>query len=413
MLQVYDRVLPSRSIPTLVGLAVLVAMLLCLPRGPERDPRAAVRGSQLASKAAWPARLSRWSSLPLESSRAATACVRCVTWTRSAAHRRRRAVGVFRPALDASLRGHVLRLSSLARLRGARRRRRPRCHRPGDRPMRRAARSEPRLGLPAVSPSRKRRGETRKSCRRWAWPRTSGAVDGPGERDLQASADAPPMPRRAWRALAKVARLWLQSAVLAVGAYLVILREASAGVIIASSILRSRALAPIEQTIGNWRGFLAARQSWARLKSCSRRPPPSRKLSRPPPRLPWRSRASRLVAPGDPGHRRKGRFQCQGRPGLGIIGASASGKSTLARALVGVWPQRAARSASTAPRSTNGRARGSAATSAICRRMSSCSPGRWRRTSLASIRRPPPRRSSPLRSAARRPRADAAASRRL
>ena len=57
----------------------------------------------------------------------------------------------------------------------------------------------------------------------------------------------------------------LQSAVLGIGAYLVINQQASAGIIIASSILTSRALAPVEVAIAHWRGFVAARQSWRRL----------------------------------------------------------------------------------------------------------------------------------------------------
>jgi ATP-binding cassette subfamily C protein len=56
-----------------------------------------------------------------------------------------------------------------------------------------------------------------------------------------------------------------QSAVLGIGAYLVINQQASAGIIIASSILTSRALAPVEVAIAHWRGFVAARQSWRRL----------------------------------------------------------------------------------------------------------------------------------------------------
>ena len=57
----------------------------------------------------------------------------------------------------------------------------------------------------------------------------------------------------------------LQSAVLAIGAWLVINQQATAGIIIASSILTSRALAPVEVAIAHWRGFIAARQSWRRL----------------------------------------------------------------------------------------------------------------------------------------------------
>ena len=67
-------------------------------------------------------------------------------------------------------------------------------------------------------------------------------------------------------AVSKVLRMALQSAMLGVGAYLVIEQQATAGIIIASSILTSRALAPVELAIANWRGFVAARQSWKRLR---------------------------------------------------------------------------------------------------------------------------------------------------
>ena len=66
-------------------------------------------------------------------------------------------------------------------------------------------------------------------------------------------------------AAAKVMRMMLQSAVLGVGAYLVIHQEATAGIIIAGSILSARALAPVDLTIAHWKGFVAARQSWHRL----------------------------------------------------------------------------------------------------------------------------------------------------
>ena len=65
--------------------------------------------------------------------------------------------------------------------------------------------------------------------------------------------------------VSKVFRMMLQSAVLAVGGYLVINQEATAGIIIAGSILAARALAPVDLAIANWKGFVAARQGWARL----------------------------------------------------------------------------------------------------------------------------------------------------
>ena len=65
--------------------------------------------------------------------------------------------------------------------------------------------------------------------------------------------------------IARVSRMVLQSAVLGVGAYLVIEQQATAGIIIASSILSARALAPADIAIANWKSFGAARQGWHRL----------------------------------------------------------------------------------------------------------------------------------------------------
>ena len=68
-------------------------------------------------------------------------------------------------------------------------------------------------------------------------------------------------------AFSKVMRMMLQSGVLGIGAYLVIHNEATGGIMIASSILVSRALAPVELAIANWKGFVGARQGWARLRT--------------------------------------------------------------------------------------------------------------------------------------------------
>jgi len=140
-------------------------------------------------------------------------------------------------------------------------------------------------------------------------------------------------------AISKVLRMVLQSAVLGVGAYLVIMEEATAGIIIAGSILTSRALAPVELAIANWRGFLAARQSWRRLNDLFKLMPLDRdRLALPRPRG---SLAAEHVSAAPPG---AGKlvvqdvdFTLKAGQGLGIIGPSASGKSSLARLLVGVW----------------------------------------------------------------------------
>jgi ATP-binding cassette subfamily C protein PrsD len=139
--------------------------------------------------------------------------------------------------------------------------------------------------------------------------------------------------------VSKVLRLMLQSGVLAVGAYLVIHQEASAGIIIAGSILSARALAPVDLAIGHWKGFMAARQSWHRLDlllavlPAQAMPmllqPPAHRLtvenaSAAPPGV------QKIVAQ-DIG------FRLEAGQGLGVIGPSGSGKSSLARLLVGVW----------------------------------------------------------------------------
>ncbi|KQO56682.1 type I secretion protein [Methylobacterium sp. Leaf87] len=141
-------------------------------------------------------------------------------------------------------------------------------------------------------------------------------------------------------AASKVFRMALQSGVLAIGAYLVINGQASAGIIIASSILVARALAPAELAIANWKGFVQARQSWARLSELFARMPASRQ--RHALVAPSRSLQVESLSVAPPGTPRlvvqDVNFSLQAGQGLGIIGPSASGKSSLVRALAGVWP---------------------------------------------------------------------------
>jgi ATP-binding cassette subfamily C protein len=141
-------------------------------------------------------------------------------------------------------------------------------------------------------------------------------------------------------ALSKVLRMLLQSAVLALGAYLVIDGQATGGIMIASSILTSRAMAPVELAIANWKGFVSARQGWRRLKpllEASMRGEDPLKLPAPQSVL-----SVENAGTGAPGGQRFAiqdvAFQLKAGSGLGIIGPSASGKSSLARMIVGVWP---------------------------------------------------------------------------
>lgn len=138
----------------------------------------------------------------------------------------------------------------------------------------------------------------------------------------------------------KIFRAILQSLVLAVGAVLVINQESTAGVIIAGSILTARALAPVEMAIANWKGFVAARQSGQRLDALLKLlPGEEERLALPPP---VETLTVEHLYVGAPSSERptvnEVSFQLRSGQAVGIIGPSGSGKSTLARALVGVWP---------------------------------------------------------------------------
>lgn len=141
-------------------------------------------------------------------------------------------------------------------------------------------------------------------------------------------------------AASKIARMILQSAILGMGAWLVIHGQASGGVMIASSIMMSRALAPVELAIGSWKGFVAARQSWGRLnKLLETIPLTELHLELPKPKSCLTVEALCVVPPG--GQQfvvTDASFELSAGQALGIIGPSASGKSSLSRALVGVWP---------------------------------------------------------------------------
>jgi PrtD family type I secretion system ABC transporter len=140
-------------------------------------------------------------------------------------------------------------------------------------------------------------------------------------------------------AISKVLRMMLQSGVLAVGAYLVINQQATAGIIIAGSILSARALQPVDLAIANWKGFITARQSWQRLERLlAALPARQAVMALEPPRKTLTVETASVVAPG--GQKpvvQDVSFTLQAGNGLGIIGPSGSGKSSLARMLVGIW----------------------------------------------------------------------------
>lgn len=141
-------------------------------------------------------------------------------------------------------------------------------------------------------------------------------------------------------AFAKVFRMVLQSAVLGLGAYLAIHDQISGGAMIAASIMTSRALAPIEIAVGNWKGFVAARLGLRRLEQVLSSPALAERQHTPLPIPAAALTVDNLVvaAPGRSTPIVSGvSLRVEAGQGLGIIGPSASGKSTLVRALVGVW----------------------------------------------------------------------------
>ncbi len=134
-------------------------------------------------------------------------------------------------------------------------------------------------------------------------------------------------------------RLFLQSAMLALGAFVVLRGEMTPGAMIAGSILMGRALSPVEQAVGGWAIVARARDGWERLSVLLSSVPPEA------PRTPLPRPAARLeaiqltVAP--PGQTiatlRMVSFKLDPGQAMGVIGPSGAGKSTLARALCGVW----------------------------------------------------------------------------
>jgi ATP-binding cassette subfamily C protein len=141
-------------------------------------------------------------------------------------------------------------------------------------------------------------------------------------------------------AISRVLRMILQSAVLGLGAWLTILGERSAGAIIAASVASARALAPIDLAIGNWKNVVAARTAFGRLKETAMvladAVPP---MGLPAPRHSLKVESITVAAPGtgtvllaEVG------FALKAGEAVGIIGPSGGGKTTLVRALTGIWP---------------------------------------------------------------------------
>ena len=137
----------------------------------------------------------------------------------------------------------------------------------------------------------------------------------------------------------KVFRMFLQSAMLGLGAWLVLRGELSSGAMIAGSILMGRALAPIEQAVGGWPLVSRAREGHARLADLlSRTPVEAPRTALPRPKAILEAQNLSVVPPGDSQPvLRSVSFRLDPGQALGIIGPSGSGKSSLARALIGIW----------------------------------------------------------------------------
>ncbi|SDR60379.1 type I secretion system ABC transporter, PrtD family [Rhizobiales bacterium GAS113] len=140
---------------------------------------------------------------------------------------------------------------------------------------------------------------------------------------------------------AKVLRYVLQSAILGVGAYLVVNEQASGGIMIASSIMMGRALAPIEVALGTWKQLVSARQGISRLRGILKAtaPPAAPAVALPRPKHELSVENLSVTAPGtDRVIVSNVSFSLEAGMGLALLGMSASGKSSLIKGLIGVWP---------------------------------------------------------------------------
>jgi PrtD family type I secretion system ABC transporter len=140
--------------------------------------------------------------------------------------------------------------------------------------------------------------------------------------------------------LSKVLRMILQSAVLGMGAFLTIQGELSAGGIIAASIVSARALAPVDLVIGQWKGMQAARRSFKRLgETLAAMEDKSALIDLPMPARSLKVENVTIAAPAS-GAVLLGEvsFELKSGQALGLIGPSGGGKTSLVRAMVGIWP---------------------------------------------------------------------------
>ena len=165
--------------------------------------------------------------------------------------------------------------------------------------------------------------------RRWKTARDASLVESVSATDVGGS----------FTSMTKTLRMFLQSAMLGLGAYLVLLNELTPGAMIAGSILLGRALAPIELAIGQWALVQRATKGWRSLSELlSAMPPEDQRTELPKPKAKLDVQSLTVVPPGDTrAQLRTLNFKVEPGQAVGVIGPSGAGKSTLARALTGVW----------------------------------------------------------------------------
>ena len=141
--------------------------------------------------------------------------------------------------------------------------------------------------------------------------------------------------------MSRTLRLMFQSGMLGLGALLAVQQEISAGSMIAASIIMARALAPVEQAVAHWQPYLGFRRAWARLSDLMKQTPaPAEPMPLPAPKGALEvDGLSAFVADSDKPIVFNVSFKIDAGTGLGVIGPTGAGKSTLARAIVGAWPR--------------------------------------------------------------------------
>lgn len=137
----------------------------------------------------------------------------------------------------------------------------------------------------------------------------------------------------------KFVRMVLQVAILCTGAFLVLQREMSPGMMVAASIMMGRALAPVDQVVGQWKQFIGARSAYNRLSELfSRVPGETERLQLPAPTGHFATEGLVIAPPGSRNPIVAGvSFALEPGEALALVGPSGAGKSSLVRALVGVW----------------------------------------------------------------------------